>query len=389
MVIRRLRRTAVLALVVAGTSADALPLFTGIGDVPGGAFESYAYAVSRDGTTVVGSGQADVTGFYSELVPIRWTAGGGIEMLFAPAPSESFPFAADVSNGGEVVVGSSVPGGWRWTAASGSTTTFPDPALPFGETQATSVSADGGFAAGAYATTTTFLAIRWHGAGGSYDLIGDLPGGGAYSWAFDLSADGGVVVGCSDAAAPGSCDRAFRWTAATGIVDLGDLAGGSSVSTAYGVSADGNAIVGTSSSALGGEAFLWTSAGGMIGLGDLPGGAFVSEATAVSADGALVVGRSYVTSGPGLPYVAFIWDPVNGMRDLREWLEDQGVDLAGWTLLEATDVSDDGRTIVGNGIDPDGRREGWVVVLPEPGAGLLLALAGLAAARRRGRARAA
>ena len=44
---------------------------------------------------------------------------------------------------------------------------------------------------------------------------------------------------------------------------------------------------------------------------------------------------------------------------------------AGWTLLEASGVSADGRTIVGTGINPDGNREAWMVTLdnvPEPSA---------------------
>lgn len=38
-------------------------------------------------------------------------------------------------------------------------------------------------------------------------------------------------------------------------------------------------------------------------------------------------------------------------------------DVAGWALAFANDVSADGRTIVGNGINPDFQNEGWVATI--------------------------
>lgn len=88
------------------------------------------------------------------------------------------------------------------------------------------------------------------------------------------------------------------------------------------------------------------------------------------------------------PEAAFLWDRVRGMRRLDEVLAvEQGLAIAGWTLLEATDASFDGTTIVGNGINPSGQSEGWSAVVPEPpeGASGLLATAVLVrlAVRRR------
>lgn len=50
-----------------------------------------------------------------------------------------------------------------------------------------------------------------------------------------------------------------------------------------------------------------------IGLGDLAGGPFYSVAFGVSADGAVVVGQGQSASG----FEAFVWDAVNGMRNLE------------------------------------------------------------------------
>ena len=57
---------------------------------------------------------------------------------------------------------------------------------------------------------------------------------------------------------------------------------------------------------------------------------------------------------------AFIWDAQNQMRDLRDVLvNDFSLDLTGWTLTQATGISDDGLTIAGEGINPGGDTEAW------------------------------
>ena len=39
------------------------------------------------------------------------------------------------------------------------------------------------------------------------------------------------------------------------------------------------------------------------------------------------------------------------------------ISLANWTLTEATAITPDGNTIVGDGIDPQGKQEGWIANL--------------------------
>ena len=60
---------------------------------------------------------------------------------------------------------------------------------------------------------------------------------------------------------------AFSASAVPMFQGLGDLPGGLFNSQAYDVSADGSVVVGQGNSASGGEAFRWTSAG-MVGLGE-------------------------------------------------------------------------------------------------------------------------
>jgi probable HAF family extracellular repeat protein len=212
--------------------------------------------------------------------------------------------------------------------------------------------------------------------------LGDLPGGDFISVALGVSADGSVVVGASRS---DMTSEAFLWTAGSGMVGLGDLPGGSASSSANDVSADGSVVVGGSRSAAGSEAFRWSSTSGMVGLGFLSLSVPESSALAVSGDGSIVVGSSE-SGGFESNDFAFIWDSTNGMRNLREVLVGMGLDLTGWTLREATDVSDDGHTIVGWGINPNGEQEGWLAQIPEPSSLALLGL-GLGAAAMLRRAR--
>jgi len=61
---------------------------------------------------------------------------------------------------------------------------------------------------------------------------------------------------------------------------------------------------------------------------------------------------------------------------LRDFLESSyglAEELEGWRLTLATAISDDGNTIAGQGIDPEGNSAAWVVFLavPEPEAKFL------------------
>ena len=201
--------------------------------------------------------------------------------------------------------------------------------------------------------------------------------GSSTDLAYGVSGDGSVAVGKTGIALFGN---AFRWSQSSGVQEFSSLLGGSG-STANDISGDGLTLVGTSKTAAGFEAFRFISGVEIIGLGDLPGGDFNSHAFGVSGNGLVVVGTGTTTS----EQVAFIWDSANGIRELQDELTSLGLDLDGWTLETATDISSDGLTIVGFGTNPDGNTEAWIATIPEPNTALLLSLGltGLAAKGRR------
>ena len=324
--------------------------FTGLGDLPGGDFDSQAYSVSADGSVVVGKGKT-VNGDAA----FRWTEAGGMVGL-GDLPGGTVVSKATVTSAdGSVVVGESQSAkgleAFRWTEAEGMVGLGGLPGGSFFFSRALSTSADGSVIVGESQSPGGFQAFRWE--DGTMTGLGDLPGGFFFSQAYTISADGNVIAGQSQSA---NGPEAFRWTADGGMVGLGDLPGGTYFSVVYSASADGDVLAGWGQSPEGIEAFRWED-GAMIGLGDLPGSFFFSVALATSSDGSAVVGYS---EAEPQGYHAFLWTEADGMRDLKEVLEnDYGLDLTGWKLSLAYDISDDGTAIVGYGTDPAGRTEAW------------------------------
>jgi probable HAF family extracellular repeat protein len=226
-------------------------------------------------------------------------------------------------------------------------------------------------------------AVRWTAEDGMVGL-GYLPGG-LHSEATDVSADGRVVVGWSRS---GLGTEAFRWTAEEGMVNLCDNGGwlvcpdpnpvGITLEDvpnifANAVSADGGTIVG--SAGRGDDSpvrpFRW--AGSMQDLSswvDAEGkwqfGGY-GEAVDVSADGSTVIGNFYL-SVYSLREGPFVWDEVNGMRDLVDVFLANGVTIPdNFVLGTVVGLSANGRTFVGNGWNTaEGRSEVWLAQLDGP-----------------------
>ena len=119
----------------------------------------------------------------------------------------------------------------------------------------------------------------------TFEILGDLPGGGNQSYAKAVSADGSVIAGDS------MSDRGyevFKW-ADNVFTPGGDLPGGSFTSWANDISSNGSTIVGIGTTDIGTQAFVWTNTG-MANLEDLIGVGYIA-ANGVSADGSVIVGE--------------------------------------------------------------------------------------------------
>jgi probable HAF family extracellular repeat protein len=350
----------------------------------------------------------------SAFVPLgELIVGGGFS---SASGVSSFETAGGLLSGLVVVGNAEGAAGreaFRWTQAGGMVG-LGDLGGAFSFSNAAAVDATGAVVVGASVSPTGIFGYRWSDTLGMVSL-GDLPGGPEQSEANDIAADGQTVVGSSRSTAGPLGNEAFVWTPAGGMVGLGRL-GGVGLSVAHGVSGDGSIAVGSS----GPEpetsfAFRWTAAGGMAALPSLPGVVEASEALGVSEDGSAIVGWIRLASqgqlavrwtgggveslGRPAPFgdaamfpqaasedgsvivgwgeidalpVAFFWTQGGGVRPLAEVLEaDFGLDLSGWTLSVALDVSThahSGRTaIVGAGVNPAGRSEAFLAVLdPAP-----------------------
>jgi probable HAF family extracellular repeat protein len=356
----------VASLTVAWSSlAVAAPVFTPLGDLPGGLVSSNANDVSDDAGTVVGQGNSA-----SGDEAFVWTSGGGMvglgDLAGVPFLSQAFAVSAD----GLTVVGqgNSASGeeAFVWTSG-GSMLGIGDLAggadFP---SMASAVSGDGSVVVGHGQSAAGTEAFIWTSGGGMLGL-GDLVGGGFSSQASGISDDGLVIAGAGESA---SGVEAFIWTSGGGLMGIGSLPGGGFYSYGNGLSADGTTVVGQSFSSSGFEAFMWSSAGGMVALGDLPGGtSFQSAAFAVSDSGATVVGSS---SGTLNSAEAFVWTTNSGMQRVLDVALAQGVTgLTGWTLRNAYGISPDASTIVGDAINPAGQTEAWIITGLEMPNGLL------------------
>jgi probable HAF family extracellular repeat protein len=349
--------------------------FQGLGRLSSGD-DSGASGVSDDGSVVVGVSGAGI--FQNAF---RWTPATGMQPLGTPAGFTGTG-NVEISADGSTIAASfyspdsptAVPSrAYRWTPGGGFVALGTLGGRPQDHSAAMAVSADGSVIVGQSGNANADVeAFRWTAAG--MTGLGFAPPSSRFSWALDVTPDGSTVVGGSNGS-NGNLHH-FRWTPQSGMVTLSeppDIL----YSKAEAVSDDGHVVVGSASvGSPQGSAYRWTESGGLKLLRVAPGDA-KEIARDVSGDGNIVVGDAQ--------FGAFIWDPLHGMRSLRDVLITEyglGPQLAGWTLGSAEAISSDGRAIVGGGTNPAGQYEAFLAVLPEPSAAVLLAAFAAILARR-------
>jgi uncharacterized membrane protein len=332
-------------LLCAGhATASAVATFTPLGDLPGGAFFSLATGLSADGSTVVG-GSRVTDQISGQIRAFRWSADTGMVAIGHVGSPSASGFAYATSADGSVVVGNCGVA-FRWTDESGM--------IDIGDCSAISVRDDGAVVAGSCNTPIGLQAATWtvrdgwtlHGAAG-VDFTDAFFSG--------ISADGSVFCGQSMIQLP--FVEPIRWTPRTGFVPLGDVPGGLHYALGWGISADGTTIVGDAIGDVGLDAFIWRESTGLVNLELVTPAMEDSSAQGASVDGCVVAGYSDL-------FGATAWDAQNLGVSLQSLLDRSGVDMSGWTLTGAIDVSDDGRVFAGSGFNPQGVLEAWRAEFP-------------------------
>jgi|GEM_PF-1075409 len=232
----------------------------------------------------------------------------------------------------------------------------------------------------AYDETNNPIAFRWTQADGMTRLAVNRPD--TYSRANGISADGSTVVGWNDQEDGYRSGVIWQNGVALDLVDSESVP----VGEALGTNSDGSIVVGEgASSPDGSSAWRWTAATGIQTLGVLSGAAPrhpftgsaaraaliaahperaqprlgdsidgfppASYAFGTSEDGNVIVGRS----GAFPMFFATIWTPETGMVRLEDYAASHGVTIPDdWSLLSASSVSADGKTIAGWGGNANG-----------------------------------
>lgn len=201
------------------------------------------------------------------------------------------------------------------------------------------VSADGSVVVGSHWVPSGFAipqrAFRW--ASGVFQDLGSLDPDAPEAQALGVSDDGSRVVGWSRAIS--GFQRPFLWTPATGMQEIPDIPGSDAV--AADISGDGATIVGYFLDVDGYHAFRWNT-GVVTDLGFIPGGRD-SKAQAVCGLGTAVVGSTLTHE---LAQRAFRWRFDTGIQDLGG--------LPGVQTSYAEGCSDDGTVVIGASTDSKG-----------------------------------
>ncbi len=287
--------------------------FTGVGFLAGGF--SILEDVSADGQTVVGIG---ISG--GAFVPVAYQTfySGGLFEL--PGPDNFDGLAVGITADGGVAVGTSQGQARLWEPIFfGPTAIHAIPlASPFRMSQGYAISPSGQFVSYGVADPTSgvheiYLWDRW------LNIVSE-PYGELSSGRITSISDTGRAVGFNDGRAM-ILDKSGKMT---------HLFPGFFLD----ISADGDLMVGTD-----GRPVLWN--GTLIPLSNKEG-----QATSISTNGRWVVGTTttpFIVRSSGGPLLELDLPP-------------------DWTSMSAMGVSDDGQTVVGTGVNPQGNVEGWIWV---------------------------
>lgn len=363
-----IRGTALIAFVGASPLFGAIS-FTSLLPASGNS-RSAATAVSADGRTIVGTSW----NVPNILRPTMWSGQDWTPVNLGNPTGHNRPRPTDVSDSGNAVIGftDDPRSPFRWTPETGSQVLPTDSNVAM----ASAVSPDGSFTVGLDVSRSR--PIRWNGLNNPIDL--PLPQGANVGRATIVSAAGNTLgtVG-------GQSGTSFaRWTAPNSDPEiLATFPRGSAIAP-FAASTDESILAGMSSPdifTLETNPWRWSQSEGVEYLPVLDG-TDSANVIGMSGDGSVIL-LSCFDSTDVTEFFDAVWTP-EGLQTVESYLTAFGVNLDGWTEFDCNDISRDGMTFVGSGVDPQGMVRGWVATIPAPSAGAVLA-AGVAFACRRRR----
>lgn len=336
-------------------------------------------SVSQDGSVIAGS---SVFAFSFEA--FRWTAEGGAQLL----GRATFPVLGvgggtpDVSADGTRISATVLNETSQyatvgiWTIGKGWVTAelpddYPRDCGPLDQKigSAWGLSGDGQTVCGLYWRGGAVGGGSAHACSGSLDELADLGslGPNRSSRANGASFNGSVVGGWSERS--DGLWQPVVWVNGV-MTQLGNYEAFCEVA---GVRSDGLSLVGIGkvpTSFTIGDAFRWdwhapSASWKETSLGSLPGTSQpfgLAMARAVTDDGSMIVGYNRFGAGNE---TGFVWTEATGMRSAADFLEANGSSVPlGTRILDLTDISADGSTIVGVALDDStGRFRGFRILL--------------------------
>ena len=275
--------------------------------------------------------------------------------------------ANDMSPDGRYVVGEAdwngdgwADGSYLWDSVTNTMTDLANVVDPTTGVPVTAVSDDGQFVLGTMPDpndpnaggTVGNVAALWDAESGTWRSLGYLPNAGhcpSRSDGYELSADGSVAVGLSW---DGCSGRGFRWTQASGMVELHNLANGSNRASV--VSADGLVIGGFAQGNFTRTPAVWD---GTDASGELldPNANALGEVHGISDDGTILLGSWWLNDPNSTTSRATKWTA--GPSGWERTRIAAGNLLPGWEGI-AMDIADNG-TIVGFDFLV-GNRRAWI-----------------------------
>jgi uncharacterized membrane protein len=295
---------------------------------------------SSDGSVVVGDNGSQ---------NFMWTEGAGVVLIGGAAP-QGFGGQAAVSGDGTLISATRINPSTNlgelssYNIATQTWTSHGSLGSSSGSSASSAwgMSSDGLTIVGlGWVNAGSAHAIKWTAAGGIEDLGSSVSGRSTRANA--ANSDGTIIAGWQDASS--GFRQGAIWT--NGVQSLITHSNGDRATEAGAISADGVWACGGQGFSNDYQAWKWSLATGIIDIGPAPVSGWRGAATGLTIDGTTAVGFYRPWPAPATFGRGFIHTDLGGMLDLTDLATSLGNDLQGAILALPLGISDDGSTVVG------------------------------------------